>query len=101
PEFLLYLITEKVPALEVAGAELALLVLLVAGPHPGDAALDLGSVAERGNQLRYRDGFVADGVFGIGHISIRPKTYHDPVRYRSQPGRPPTPPRSTLRTVPK
>src|SRR5271170_617352 len=46
-EFFLHFIAEEKPTLQVAGAELALLVLLVTGAHARNAALHLGSIAER------------------------------------------------------
>lgn len=61
PELLLDLVAEEKPTLEVAGAQLALLVLLIAGALASEPPLDLGSAAERRdqaevNRLRFRLG---------------------------------------------
>src|SRR5207245_9564499 len=69
-ELVLHLVAEEEPALEVPGAELALFVLFVAGAHARYPALDLGSIAERSDQFGHGNGFVTDGVFGIGHIGL-------------------------------
>src|SRR5262245_30157989 len=82
-ELALHFVAEKVPALEVAGAELSLLVFFIAGPHPRDPALDLGSVAERRDQFGHGDRFVTDGVFGIGHTGYL-RRYHDPLQLLPQ-----------------
>src|SRR5256885_16348487 len=77
-ELALHFVAEEIPALEVAGAELSLLVLFVAGAHSRDPALDLRPVAERSDQFGHGDRFVTDGVFGIGHTRYL-RRYHDPA----------------------
>src|SRR6266849_3828069 len=67
-ELLLHFIAEKEPALEVTGAELALVILFITGAHARDAALDLGAVAERRNQLGDGNRLVTGCVFRIRHI---------------------------------
>ena len=61
PKLLFDLVAVEKPTLEMAGAQLALLVLLIAGALPGEPALDLGSAAKRRdqagvNRFRFRFG---------------------------------------------
>jgi hypothetical protein len=49
-ELLRHLGAEEVPPLQMSGAQLALIVLLVAGAHPEHAALHLRAIAQVGNQ---------------------------------------------------
>ena len=66
-ELLSDLLAEEVPALEMTRAELALLVLLVAGAHSGDAALYFDAVAEGCDEFSDGNWFVRCGVLGVGH----------------------------------
>src|ERR1017187_7969550 len=70
-ELLSDLLTEEVPALQVTRTELGFLVLLIAGAHPGDAALHFDAVAEGRDEFGDRHWFVRGGVLGIGHGELR------------------------------
>ena len=67
PEPLLDLVPEEIPALQVPGAEFALGVFLVAGAHARDAPLDLGPVAQRGDQLGDGSRRIRGSVGWVGH----------------------------------
>src|SRR5689334_6061531 len=63
-----HFVPEKIPALQVAGAELVFGVLLIAGPHAGQPAFDLGAVGERIDDLADGHGLVGNCVLRIGHL---------------------------------
>src|SRR5687767_4149276 len=69
-ELLRHFLTEEVPPLQVARAQLALFILLIAGAHAGNTLLDFGTIAQRVDQLGFRNWSIGGGIFRIGHRRI-------------------------------